>query len=351
MSYFRPQIEAMQGYVPGEQPREGSKVVKMNTNENPYPASAAVARAVQAVLERGLQRYPDPLGTAFRLRAGEVLGVPPDWILCGNGSDEILTLATRAFVGEGELLRLPYPSYILYKTLAEIQGARSEEIRFRDDWSLGADFTADAAGLKLAFLPNPNSPSGTLIAPEQVLELARRLPCPLIVDEAYVDFANDHCIRLVKECDKILVSRTLSKSYALAGLRFGFVVAQPHIIEGLRKIKDSYNCDALSLAAATAAIDDQAWLRDNVAKIRVSRTRLTERVRALGFTAVDSQANFVWCTHPTQPLKPLYEHLKKFGILVRYMPYAGWGEGLRISVGTDEQIDVCLTLLAEALKR
>lgn len=351
MSYFRPQVEAMQGYVPGEQPREGSKVVKMNTNENPYPASAAVARAVQSVLERGLQRYPDPLGTAFRLRAGEVLGVPPDWILCGNGSDEILTLATRAFVGERELLRLPYPSYILYKTLAEIQGARSEEIRFRDDWSLGADFTADAAGLKLAFLPNPNSPSGTLIAPEQVLELARRLPCPLIVDEAYVDFANDHCIRLVKECDKILVSRTLSKSYSLAGLRFGFVVAQPHIIAGLRKIKDSYNCDALSLAAATAAIDDQAWLRDNVAKIRTSRARLTERVRALGFTAVDSQANFVWCTHPTQPLKPLYEHLKKSGILVRYMPYAGWGEGLRISVGTDEQIDVCLTLLAEALKR
>lgn len=351
MSYFRPQIEAMQGYVPGEQPREGSKVVKMNTNENPYPASAAVARAVQSVLERGLQRYPDPLGTAFRLRAGEVLGVPPDWILCGNGSDEILTLATRAFVGEGELLRLPYPSYILYKTLAEIQGARSEEIRFRDDWSLGADFTADATGLKLAFLPNPNSPSGTLIPPEQVLELARRLPCPLIVDEAYVDFAGDNCIRLVKECDKILVSRTLSKSYALAGLRFGFVVAQPHVIAGLRKIKDSYNCDALSLAAATAAIDDQTWLRDNVAKIRASRARLTERVRALGFTAVDSQANFVWCTHPTQPLKPLYEHLKKFGILVRYMPYAGWGEGLRISVGTDEQIDVCLALLAEALKR
>ena len=351
MSYFRPQIEAMQGYVPGEQPREGSKVVKMNTNENPYPASAAVARAVRSVLERGWQRYPDPLGTAFRLRAGEVLGVPPDWILCGNGSDEILTLATRAFVGEGELLRLPYPSYILYKTLAEIQGARSEEICFRDDWSLGADFTADAAGLKLAFLPNPNSPSGTLIAPEQVLELARRLPCPLIVDEAYVDFAGDNCIRLVKECDKILVSRTLSKSYALAGLRFGFVVAQPHIIAGLRKIKDSYNCDALSLAAATAAIDDQAWLRDNVAKIRTSRARLTERVRALGFTAVDSQANFVWCTHPTQPLKPLYEHLKKSGILVRYMPYTGWGEGLRISVGTDEQIDVCLTLLAEALKR
>ncbi len=281
-----------------------------------------------------------------------MLGVPPDWILCGNGSDDILTIATRAFVGEGELLRLPYPSYILYKTLAEIQGARSEEIRFRDDWSLGADFTADAAGLKLAFLPNPNSPSGTLIAPEQVLELARRLPCPLIVDEAYVDFANDHCIRLVKECDKILVSRTLSKSYALAGLRFGFVVAQPHIIAGLNKIKDSYNCDALAIAGATAAIDDQAWLRRKRREDH-RHARPPDRARAgnLGFTAVDSQANFVWCTHPTQPLKPLYEHLKKSGILVRYMPYTGWGEGLRISVGTDEQIDVCLTLLAEAMKR
>ena len=156
---------------------------------------------------------------------------------------------------------------------------------------------------------------------------------------------------MVKECDKILVSRTLSKSYALAGLRFGYVVAQPHIIEGLRKIKDSYNCDALSLAAATAAIDDQAWLRDNVAKIRASRKSLTDRVRAMGFTAIDSQANFIWCTHPTKPLKPMYEHLKSGGILVRYMPYAGWGEGLRISVGTEQQLEACLMLLAEALKR
>jgi histidinol-phosphate aminotransferase len=351
MPFFRPNIDAMTPYVPGEQPREGSKVIKLNTNENPYPCSDAVGRAVESVLKRGLQKYPDPLATAFRLRAGEVLGVPPEWILCGNGSDEILTLATRAFVGEGDLLRLPYPSYILYKTLAQIQGARSEEIRFNDRWNLGDDFTAATAGLKLAFLPNPNSPSGTMIAPEQVLELARRLPCPLLVDEAYVDFADDNCIRLVKESDKILVSRTLSKSYALAGLRFGFVVAQPHVIEGLKKLKDSYNCDAFSIAAATAAIDDQAWLKANTAKIRAGRTKLTDAVRKLGFTAVDSQANFVWCTMANRPLKPLYEHLKSNGVLVRYMPYAGWGEGLRISVGSDDQIDVCLSLLGEALRR
>jgi histidinol-phosphate aminotransferase len=351
MSFFRPEIDAMTGYVPGEQPREGSKVVKMNTNENPYPCSPAVARGVQSVLERGLQRYPDPLATAFRLRAGEVLGVPPDWILCGNGSDEVLTMITRAFVGEGKLLRLPYPSYILYKTLAQIQGARSEEIRFDARWRLGGDFTAARPDLKLAFLPNPNSPSGTVIPPDEVLELAERLPCPLVVDEAYADFADTNCVGLVKQCEKILLLRTLSKSYALAGLRFGFVVAQPTIIEGLRKLKDSYNCDALSIAAATAAIDDQAWLAANRAKILASRKRLTEGARKLGFDVVDSQANFVWCTMPGRELKPLYEYAKSQGILVRYMPYAGWGEGLRISVGTDDQIDVCLRLLEEGLRK
>jgi len=158
-------------------------------------------------------------------------------------------------------------------------------------------------------------------------------------------------VGLVKRCERILVMRTLSKSYALAGLRFGFVVAQPKMIEGLRKLKDSYNCDALSIAAATAAIDDQAWLSANRAKILASRKRLTDGVRKLGFESLDSQANFVWCTMPGRELKPLYEYLKSQGILVRYMPYAGWGEGLRISVGTDEQIDVCLRLLEEGLRK
>jgi len=344
MSYFRPDIDALVGYAPGEQPQAG-KFIKLNTNENPYPPSPAVARAVQAILERGLARYPDPLATGFRARAAAVLGVDPDWILCGNGSDEILTLVTRAFVAQGELLRLPYPSYILYKTLAQIQGARSDEVSFQQDWSLGDDFAESAAGLRLAFLPNPNSPSGTMLSPARVLELAERLPCPLLVDEAYVDFADDNCVSLVARCDKVMVSRTLSKSYALAGLRFGFIIAQPHIIAGLRKVKDSYNCDALSIAAATAAIDDQAWLAENRRKVLATRQRLTAGLRTLGFNAVESQANFVWAPHPHLPVRPLYEQLKQNRILVRYMDYAGWGDGLRISVGTDDQIDACLALL------
>ena len=344
MTYFRPEIDAMAGYAPGEQPQTG-KFIKLNTNENPYPPSPRVGAAIEEVLRAGLMRYPDPMATAFRTRAAEVLGVEPDWILCGNGSDDILTIVTRAFVGQAQWIRLPYPSYILYETLAQIQGARWETIHFRGDWSLGPEFGARRDGLRLVFLPNPNSPSGTVVSRDAILALAERLPCPLLVDEAYADFADQHCIDLVRKNERILVSRSLSKSYALAGLRFGFLVAQPPIIEGLVKVKDSYNCDALSIAGATAAIDDQQWLEENVRKVRATRQRLASELEQLGFSVVPSQANFVWCTHPGRDARAIYEQLKRSRILVRYMDYPGWGDGLRISVGTDEQIDACLALL------
>jgi histidinol-phosphate aminotransferase len=344
MTYFRPEIEAMQGYVPGEQP-QGGKFIKLNTNENPYPPSPAVKLAIAATLERGLARYPDPLCTAFRRRAGEVLGVDPNWILCGNGSDDILTIVTRALVGQQQWLRLPYPSYILYRALAHLQGAGAEEISFEPDWSLPEKFSAPNDNVKLAFLPNPNSPSGTMISPARILELAERLPCPLLVDEAYVDFAESNCLALVAANEKIMVSRSLSKSYALAGLRFGFLVAQPKLIQQFLKVKDSYNVGALGIAGATAAIDDVEWLRTNRAKIVQTRGRLVAGLRGLGFATVESQANFVWSPHPEVPTKPLYEKLKEHRILVRYMDYSGWGDGLRISVGTDDQIDACLAQL------
>ncbi len=348
--YVRPEIAAMDGYTPGEQP-QGGKFIKLNTNENPYPPSAAIRRAIDGVLERGLQKYPDPMANAFRTRAAQLLKLPSkDWILCGNGSDDLLTICTRAFVGQGDLLRLPYPSYILYRTLAQLQGARWEEVRFNADWTLPAAFGAVAAELKLVFLPNPNSPTGTMVSREAILEFAERLPCPLLVDEAYVDFANFSCVDLVAKNEKILVSRSLSKSYGLAGLRFGYLVGQPQVVEQLIKVKDSYNCDALSIAAATAAIDDQAWLADNCRKIGSTRSRLEAGLQGLGFEVIPSQANFVWCTPSSsssgrQAAKPLYEKLKAAQVLVRYMNYAGWSDGLRISVGTDEQINALLGLL------
>jgi histidinol-phosphate aminotransferase len=346
----RPNIAAMSGYTPGEQPQAG-KFIKLNTNENPYPPSPKVMQAIQAVLEQGLAKYPDPVANTFRRRAAEVLGVEPDWILCGNGSDDILTILTRAYVGEGDLLRLPFPSYILYRTLAEIQGARFDEVRFNEDWSLPDTFKSASDRLKLAFLPNPNSPTGTVIAPAEILQIAEALPCPLLVDEAYGDFAEQNCIELVRQNEKVMVSRTLSKSYGLAGLRFGFLIAQPQVIEELMKVKDSYNCDALSIAGATAAIDDQAWFVANRAKVLATRQRMTEALEQLGFSVIPSQANFVWCTHPTRPVQPLYEELKSNRVLVRYMNYPGWSDGLRISVGTDEQVDACTALLKTMLQR
>ncbi|HEY4232261.1 MAG TPA: histidinol-phosphate transaminase [Lacipirellulaceae bacterium] len=348
MSYFRPNIIAMSGYLPGEQPRS-EKIIKLNTNENPYQCSPKVKAAIGRVVQQGLQKYPDPLATAFRIRAGEVLGFDPEWILAGNGSDEVLTMITRAFVDSGDSIRFANPSYILYKTLAEIQGARCDKVNFQRDWSLGDDFARPAERLKLAFLTNPNSPSGTMLPPARVAELAAALPCPLVVDEAYVDFADTNCLALVKENKKILVTRTLSKSYALCGLRFGFVVAQPQIIGQLRKVKDSYNCDALSIAGATAAIDDQAWLAANRAPILATRERMIAALRDLGFQVVDSQANYAWCVHPTRQVEPIYQQLKAAGVLVRYLNYPGWGDGLRISVGTDEQADACLALLKTVL--
>jgi len=341
---FRPEIAAMKGYEPGEQP-QGNQAVKLNTNENPYRASETVYDAVRKACESGLSRYPDPTATPFRIAAGQLFGIDPDWILCGNGSDDLLTILTRTFVGSGEVLRLPYPSYILYKTLAEIQGALADQVHFQPDWTLSPQFTAPKDRLRLAFLPNPNSPSGTMIPPEEVLKLAETLPCPLVVDEAYADFAETNCLKLVEKCEKLIVCRTFSKSYSLAGLRFGFLVAQPQLIEQMLKVKDSYNCDALSIVAATAAINDQEWRIENRRKILATRERLTTRMRELEFTVVDSHANFTWNTRDGVPLKPIYEYLKVNGFLVRYMNYPGWGDGLRISIGTDEQIEQCLNLI------
>ena len=351
MPSVRPNIAEMQGYVPGEQPAAGTgeRLIKLNTNENPYQCSAKVKAAIGRVVQQGLQKYPDPLATAFRVRAGELLGVDPDWILCGNGSDDILTIVTRAFVGTSDMVRFANPSYLLYRTLAEIQGAACDIINYNADWSLPEEFSKPSDWVRLVFLANPNSPSGTMVPPKKVAAIADALPCPVLVDEAYCDFAGVNCVSLVAENEKIMVARTLSKSYALAGLRFGYLVAQPQVIRELRKVKDSYNCDALSIAGATAAIDDQKWLSETRAAIVATRDRMTLALRELGFAAVDSQANFVWATHETTPVEPLYRQLKDAGILVRYMRYPDWGDGLRISVGTDEQAEACIAALRNML--
>lgn len=339
---LRPSVRAMTGYSPGEQ-INSADVVKLNTNENPYPPSPAVFEAVSAALTANkLRKYPQPLGDDFRKAAGDVLGVDPESILIGNGSDDILTILTRAFVPEGGLIVSPTPSYVLYKSLAEIQNARFETVPFLPDWTAPSPWPKRDA--HLTFFPNPNSPSGTALTVPQLERLADEVNGPLVLDEAYVDFCDWNGLSLVTSRSNVIVTRTFSKTYCLAGIRFGFAVAPPAVIRELVKVKDSYNADVLALAAATAAIRDQTYYRGLREKIVATRTRMERELTALGFDVTPSRANFLWCRRADRPVKPIYETLKARNVLVRYMNYGGEGEGLRISVGTDAEID---RLLAE----
>jgi histidinol-phosphate aminotransferase len=338
---IRSNIRAMTGYVPGEQPRDGT-FIKLNTNENPYPPSPRVIEAIREALTGDrLRKYPDPSGIQFRQTAGRVLGIDPNSILIGNGSDDVLTILTRTFVPEGGLIVSPTPSYILYHSLAEIQGARFQSVPFTSDWQVPDSWPI--RGANLTFLANPNSPSGTMTALPALERWIEQVGGPVVLDEAYVDFAEANALALAK-LPNVIVTRSLSKSYSLAGIRFGFVVADPRIVRELSKVKDSYNCDALSLVAAAAALEDQDYLRETRARIVVTRRRLSDNLQSLGFDVTPSQANFVWARRTDCPVASIYEELKRRFILVRLMRYDGYGEGLRISVGSDAEID---KLLAE----
>lgn len=354
MPLFRPNVERMTGYVPGEQPQE-TGWIKLNTNENPYPPSPTVVEAIQRAASSRLNVYPDPLATRFREVAAPLFGVTPDWILPGNGSDENLTILLRSFVNPGEMISFPYPSYILYGTLAEIQGATFEYLPLNPDWSFNFEKCASIAERsKIVFIPNPNSPSGNRWPDEDVLRLMPDNGV-LVLDEAYADFADDPHSGEILRSDKtgrIVLTRTLSKSYSLAGIRFGFAVASPELINGMRKVKDSYNCDAVALAAATAALEDQSYMQENARRIRETRGTLEAALTELGFDIVPSQANFVWCTHPEKSHAEIFEHLKANKILIRFMKFPGaehvLGEaanGLRMTIGTDAEIEKLIDVL------
>lgn len=319
------------------------RFIKLNTNENPYPPSPAVLEAIQRTATDRLRYYPDPVATRFRETAAAVLGVEPDWIVPCNGSDDALTILTRACVGPEDLLISPTPSYPLYKVLADIQGCQYQQRPFTETWDLPDGWST---GAKLAFVPNPNSPTGTHIPCQRLLNVAQSATGLVVADEAYGDFAEENCVGLVKSCDRLVVTRTFSKAYGLAGIRFGFVVAQPHICKTLLKVKDSYNCDALSIAAATAAIADQDYFQQTRSQIIATRARMEQTFSNLGFAVTPSSANFVWIQR-SEPVFPIYEELKRRRILIRYLKYEGYGDGLRISVGTDSEIDTLLENLRQ----
>jgi histidinol-phosphate aminotransferase len=332
----RDAILAMAGYAPGEQPQDQG-YIKLNTNENAYPPSPRVFEAIRAGLTGDrLRKYPDPTGRAFREAAARLHGVSPDAILIGNGSDEVLTILIRTLVPEGGRVSAVTPTYLLYRTLAEIQGAEFVAVAFGPDWSLPAPWPDVAADV--TFVANPNSPSGTQVSREALERLRGEVGGPLVVDEAYIDFSDPESVSMAGR-PGVIVTRTLSKAYSLAGLRVGYAIAEPDLVREMNKVKDSYNCDALSLLGAAAALEDQDYHADIRQRIIATRGRFTAELERLGFVVTPSRANFVWCHHPDRDARAIYEALKARKILVRLMASPQTGTGLRITVGLDSEID------------
>jgi len=341
-SYLRADVGAMDGYTPGEQPGPGEQVTKLNTNENPYPPSPRVLEALRAAAGGDLRLYPAPLADAARTRAAGAYGFSPDQVVAGNGSDDLLTLLVRAIVAPGQGIAYPVPTYSLYPVLARIQGARTVEVPFPEDFSLPAGLFGRPE--PLVILCNPNAPTGTLVPGQEVRRLAESLSGVLAVDEAYVDFADENCLDLARELGNVVVLRTLSKSFSLAGLRVGFAFGPEDVISGLIKVKDSYNLDRLAIVGAEAALSDLEYMEANVARIRSTRARLVQGVQNVGLDPLPSQSNFVFVRCGGGRARKVIEGLKARGILVRFWDEPGVDDAVRITVGTDAEID---RLLAE----
>lgn len=344
---MRSNIANMAGYVPGFQPPDGEAWIKLNTNENPYPPSPEVVEAIRSEIGQGgsLRKYPDPASLAARQAAAELYGFDPEWVIMANGSDELLNNLIRAYVAEGEELAFVQPSYSYYATLAAIQGARIRTFNLDDNWHI-AEFPDRYRG-KLFFLTSPNAPLGVAFDNEYIAELAERCDGVLVVDEAYADFAEHNALELVRRCDNVIVTRTLSKSYALAGLRLGLAIARPEVVAALDKIRDHYNLDRLAQVAAVAALRDQGYFRQVLEKIIATRVRFVAGLKKLKYTVLPTQGNYVFAIPPDRDGKRVYDALFEKRILVRFFSNSLLSHGLRISIGTDEEMSQTLEALKE----
>lgn len=347
MSYFRENVEKTKGYEPGFQPKQ-TDIIKLNTNENPYPPSPQALKVLSQMGAEQLRRYPDPLGNQFREAAAEVNGVRPENIMCCNGGDDLLSIAIRAFCDQNRPLAYPVPTYSLYPVLAKLQDCKAIEISFDGEFNLPARLTKTNAALTIVC--NPNAPSGSFVGVGEMASLADELSGVLLIDEAYVDFAEENCAGLIKDFDNVIVLRSLSKGYGLAGMRFGYAIAQADLIAGLMKVKDSYNVDAVAIAVATAAIKDRDYFRQTTEKVKKARELLVGQLRALDFIVPRSHANFVLAESRKRPAREIYEKLVARNIYVRYFDLPGIDNRLRITVGTEEQNDRLVLALKEIIR-
>lgn len=347
LKLVRPCIQVMHGYVPGKQ-LDGGGYIKLNTNENPYPPSPRVAEALQATLDEDLRLYSDPLATPLRMTAAQIYGCETDQVVAGNGSDDILTMIFRTFLDAGDVVAAAAPSYSLYNVLSAMQDARFVEVPMGPNYTLPT--ALDDQSAKLLLIVNPNAPTGVLFSRDALRSLLAKTRSIVVVDEAYVDFAGETAIDLLEEFPHLIVTRTFSKSYAMAGVRLGLGFAHPEIIQQMMKVKDAYNLDRLAIVAGCAALEDREWLADTTAKIIRTRTRMLEALEAMGLHVPPSRTNFVFPRIPDGRAQEVYEELEKRRILVRYFGSIPMiADSLRVTVGTDEETDTFLQALKEIL--
>lgn len=345
---LRENIASMSGYVPGFQPPDIASWIKLNTNENPYPPSPEAVKAVKAELGPDgemLRTYPSASSQSLRKIAGELYGFDPTWIIMANGSDEVLNNLIRAFAGEGEEIAYVHPSYSYYATLAEIQGAKVRTFGLTEDFAV--EGLPERYAGKLFFLTTPNSPLGFAFPLDYIESIARRCSGMLVIDEAYADFADVNALDLVRRYENVVVTRTLSKSYSLAGMRLGLAIARPEVIAALDKIRDHYNLDRLAQAACGAALLDRSYFAECCCKIRDTREWFTGKLLDIGYLVIPSQGNFVFATPPDRNGKRVYDGLYERRILVRYFSDPRLSHGLRISIGTREDMEMTLAAIRE----
>jgi histidinol-phosphate aminotransferase len=347
-SLVRRSLKGYRPYVPGEQPPDGEGWVKLNTNEAPLPPSPRVLEAIKAAADESLRLYPSPTAAPARAAIARHFRLDPSHVSVGNGGDELIELCFRAFVGAGETVAYPTPTYPLLEPLCRVHEARPSTHPTEQAWDLPPSLGADPARLK--FIVNPNSPTGALFEAGAMRAAVAASSGVVVVDEAYVDFAREHALGLVGRLPNVLVLRTLSKSFSLAGLRVGLAFGHPDLLAGLRAVKDSYNLSRLSQAAGEAALGDLPWMEANLARIKATRARLAAELERLGFRVPPSEANFVLARRPGVDLGPVARALAARDILVRHFAAPGLEDALRITVGTDAEVDALLAALREVAR-
>lgn len=333
-SYIKRALREMAGYTPGEQPADPG-VIKLNTNESPYPPAPAIRKVLRRLKPESLRLYPDPVSRALRRKIAALHGTKPDNVFVSNGADETLALCTRAFVEDDGAIGYFEPSYSLYPVLAKIRAVATRPVKLGPDfeWAMPEDYQAS-----LFFMTTPNAPTGIQYPLKTIRAFSARFRGVVVLDEAYVDFARENCLSLALAYDNVLVLRTLSKAYALAGLRLGYAVGSPELIAALFKIKDSYNVDRITQAAALAALSDQAYLRKLVKRIKATRARTAAELTRLGFRVFPSETNFLWVQPPRIKAAELFRRLRAEKILVRHFPGARTQDYLRITIGNDQDM-------------